>query len=78
MNPEMSGALEIVVVVLAVAGAVGYMGLRGYRRFVLKKAAACGGCAGACGGEEARDSSGKQVVSSINLLTTVTAEDRRA
>ena len=69
------------IVAAAVVGALGYLGYKGYRRMAGRAAAACGGCGGACGGEvdadRETDSSQRKVQETINLLTPITAHDRR-
>ena len=77
----MTSFVEIAVVIALIVGALGYLSWKGYQR-VTSKAASCGGCAGACGGELATDqgpaSQSTQTLSDIHLLTPITAADRRA
>jgi len=73
----MSEYIDIIIVGLAVVAALAFLGWKGFRR-VTARETACGGCGGACGGVvNGKHDSTKQVVQSIELLTVVTADDRR-
>lgn len=69
----MSGLAEILVVAAIIGGALSYLLVIGYRRITARNAG-CGSCGQACGGDVAK---APQVVQSIELLTVVTADDRR-
>lgn len=68
----MSGFAEILVVAVIIGVALGYLLLKGYRR-ITSRSAGCGSCGTACGNEPQKP----QVVESLEMLTVITADDRR-
>lgn len=63
------------VVAAVILAAICYLGYKGFRRLA-GRGEACGGC-GQCAATTATQPATQQVVSTINLLTPITAEDRR-